>query len=140
MARAAMEGVAFQLYSIYEALAAINGVPALIRATGGLTHSPVWLQIMADVFGRDLEVPESAEGSAFGAAAMALVALGMESDFSFVRDLIPTGRMIHACAVQHGHYKNLYRSNRSLYAALAEEFHRHQRFDFAVAKRPNIEV
>ncbi len=127
MLRAAMEGVAFQLFSIYQALIDINGVPKEIRATGGLARSTVWLQIMADVFGHDLAVPMSAEGSAFGAAAVGLIALGYEQDFSFAAKAIPVGRVVTYDAERHGLYSELFLRNRSLYHVLSDEFHEHQR-------------
>lgn len=43
---------------------------------GGGARSPLWTQILADVFDRPLEVCASGEVSALGAAAIALTAIG----------------------------------------------------------------
>ena len=50
-----------------------------VYVTGGLTASPVWLQIAADMFGATVILPETSEGSARGAAMLAMIALGMKS-------------------------------------------------------------
>ena len=47
-----------------------------IRLTGGGSRSAAWRQMVADVFELPVEVPEQAEGAAFGAALQALWAHG----------------------------------------------------------------
>ena len=50
-----------------------------IRASGGYVHSPLWLQITADILERKVVVPEFTESSAIGAAFWALIGLGVVS-------------------------------------------------------------
>jgi gluconokinase len=73
--RAAVEGVAFQLSAIVDELDRLEPVTQ-IRATGGAFRSPVWREVMAAVLARPLRVTGGAEGSALGAAALGLYALG----------------------------------------------------------------
>jgi gluconokinase len=47
-----------------------------IRATGGVFRSPVWREILAAALGRPLVVTDGADGTALGAAALALYGLG----------------------------------------------------------------
>lgn len=47
-----------------------------IRATGGVFRSPLWRTTMAAVLDRPVQVVGDAEGSALGAAALGLFALG----------------------------------------------------------------
>lgn len=70
--RAAMEGVSFTLRLGYEALMRAGLRFAAIRLTGGGAGSATWRQMIADVFALPVEVPEHAEGAAFGAALQAL--------------------------------------------------------------------
>jgi xylulokinase len=70
--RAAMEGATYALRNGYDALRAANLAFDSIRLTGGGSHSPAWRQMVADVFELPVEVPEEAEGAAFGAALQAL--------------------------------------------------------------------
>ncbi len=70
--RAAMEGATFALRSGFDALRAAGLNCEAIRLTGGGSHSMAWRQMVADVFDKHVEVPEQAEGAAFGAALQAL--------------------------------------------------------------------
>jgi len=74
--QAGLEAVAYRIASVAERLRAAH--PALERfiATGGLLRSPAWMQMVADVIGMRLEMTDVPEGSARGAALMALEALG----------------------------------------------------------------
>ncbi|MBS1824015.1 MAG: xylulokinase [Acidobacteria bacterium] len=72
--RAILEGVAF---SQNDGLAIITamGVPVnRVRLSGGGARSPFWRQMFADVFGCTVTTLESQEGSAHGAALLALAA------------------------------------------------------------------
>ena len=75
--RAAVEGVAFQLATILDGLDEVSPVTS-IRATGGVFRSELWREILAGVLGRPLTVTAGAEGSALGAAALGLHAVGVE--------------------------------------------------------------
>jgi xylulokinase len=77
MVHAIMEGV---VYSMRDSLEIIEGlgVPVRqIRASGGGSHSPLWRQIQADVFGRKVVTINSEEGAAYGAALLAAVGAGV---------------------------------------------------------------
>ncbi|MDU6507592.1 MAG: gluconokinase, partial [Staphylococcus sp.] len=68
MIRAALEGVLYNLYTVYLALIEVmNETPNTIKATGGFAKSEVWRQMMADIFDTDVIVPESYESSCLGA-------------------------------------------------------------------------
>jgi gluconokinase len=75
--RAAVEGVAFQLATILDGLDEVTPVTA-VRATGGVFRSELWREILSGVLGRPLTVTAGAEGSALGAAALGLYAVGVE--------------------------------------------------------------
>jgi xylulokinase len=74
--RAAMEGATYSLRNGYDALQAAGLRFDAIRLTGGGSQSAAWRQMAADVFDLPVEVPEQAEGAAFGAALQALWAHG----------------------------------------------------------------
>ncbi|CAM3443010.1 gluconokinase [Marinicrinis lubricantis] len=77
MIRAVLEGICFAIRSVTEALRDNSGPIKEIRASGGFAQSPFWCQLLADILGVTLKVPESVEGSSYGAAVLALQALGM---------------------------------------------------------------
>ena len=75
--RAAVEGVAFQLATILDGLDEVSPVTS-IRATGGVFRSELAGQDPGRRAGRPLTVTAGAEGSALGAAALGLHAVGVE--------------------------------------------------------------
>ncbi len=71
-ARAAMEGATLGMNYGLNRLRALGIAPTQIRATGGGSQSPVWRQIMADVFNAEVVCAQTAEGAAYGGALQAM--------------------------------------------------------------------
>ncbi len=79
MTRAILEGSAFGLRDILEAMEAAGlGVRRLVIVGGG-AKGPLWRQIKADVTGLPVRVPVSVETTATGAAILAAVAAGVHA-------------------------------------------------------------
>jgi xylulokinase len=72
LARAAMEGVTLGMAYGLRRMESLGLEPTEIRVTGGGSQSPVWRQILADVFGYPVVTMQNAEGAALGAAIQAL--------------------------------------------------------------------
>ena len=86
LVRAALEGIAFSLFRVMQAVDAVRqSTTTTIRLTGGLTSSPVFRQILKDVFGIPVFVPTSTESSARGAAILGWLALGEGDDYAAFR-------------------------------------------------------
>lgn len=91
MIRAALEGVLYNLYTVYLALVEVmNETPNTIKATGGFAKSEVWRQMMADIFDTYVIVPESYESSCLGACVLGLKALGDIEDYSIIENMVGT--------------------------------------------------
>lgn len=75
-ARAVLEGICLNLYQITEALETVAGPIKRIHANGGFTKSPVWVQLLADVMGKEMVIGNTPQASAWGAAIMAMEARG----------------------------------------------------------------
>ena len=76
LVRAVLEGVAFGLRDSLEIMRDL-GVPIRqIRASGGGARSPLWRQILADVFGLPVVTTNAEEGPAYGVALLAAVGTG----------------------------------------------------------------
>ena len=88
--RAVFEGVIFNLCSILPAVEALVGPGRILRATGGFARSAMWRQMMADIFDRELVVPESFESSCLGAAVLGLYALGRIDSLDRVATMVGT--------------------------------------------------
>jgi gluconokinase len=74
--RSVMEGILFNVYNITQALTELVSPAAEIRAAGGFARSQLWLQMLADLFGATVVVPEIFEASSLGAALLAMYAVG----------------------------------------------------------------
>lgn len=74
--RAIMEGVMYRLYTVDAALTNLCGSSGVLIANGGYAYSDFWLQMQADMFGRDVYVSGVTEASALGAAYLAMFAVG----------------------------------------------------------------
>ncbi len=74
LVRALMEGLAYNLYSVYRMLVPDSELDLVV--TGGILKSPAWLQIVADFFGRTLWLPRVPEAAAWGGVLLGLRALG----------------------------------------------------------------
>ena len=77
LSRAVLEGVAFGLRDGFELIKAA-GVSTIrqVRVSGGGARSPLWRQILADVFQSELVTINTTEGAAYGAALLAGVGAG----------------------------------------------------------------
>lgn len=76
-AAAVMEGVAFQIRILLEAMDAYGNVDKLVLFGGG-AKSPLWCQIIANATGMEIMVPSSAEAAGAGAAMLAAKACGKD--------------------------------------------------------------
>jgi Glycerol kinase len=77
LARAALEGVAFLVADVAEAMAEEAGLPLEeLRVDGGMAENDLFLQIQADLLGRAVARPRVTETTALGAALMAGVGAG----------------------------------------------------------------
>ena len=88
MIRAVLEGVIMNMYTVLLAMEEQMGRPAKIHATGGFARSPVWRQMMADIFDQQVIVPESYESSCLGAAVLGLYAVGRTDSLDIVKDMV----------------------------------------------------
>ncbi|MET3850957.1 gluconokinase [Paenibacillus sp. OAE614] len=88
MIRAVLEGVIFNLYTVLLAMEERIGRPAKIHATGGFSRSPLWRQMMADIFDQEVVVPESFESSCLGAVVLGLYAMGKADSLSVVSGMV----------------------------------------------------
>ena len=107
--RAIYEGITRSIYRIGERIQAALAVNFdQIRTTGGVSTSPLWLQIAADMFGVPIAVPETAEGSARGAAVVGLMALGFKRDLTEFPALVEAQQLVSPAPATHAFYDQQY--------------------------------
>jgi len=88
LVRAALEGIAFQVADVLDAL---DEPPIVLRADGGATANGFLMQFQADVLGCPVEVAAERETTALGAAVLAGLAVGVWSGPEEVRALLRPG-------------------------------------------------
>jgi len=77
MTRAILEGVSFGLRDSLEIIRQQHLPTTVVRVSGGGANSLLWRQMLADIFGLRVEVVNSVDGPAFGAAILAAVGVGV---------------------------------------------------------------
>jgi xylulokinase len=125
LARAVMEGVAYHMRWICEAIEALGAPIGALNAIGGGCTSPVWTQILSDVMGRPLRVVEHPlEAGAMGAALTVAVGMGVYPDMDAVDDLIRIDHVVEPRRSFERRYGRMYEDYRQVYDALAPVFRR----------------
>jgi xylulokinase len=74
--RALIEGVCYSQKDCLDIVESLGVEVASVRASGGGAKSPFWRQVLADVFRKPVVTLASQEGSALGAALLAMVGTG----------------------------------------------------------------
>lgn len=123
MIRSIMEGVAFSLKDCLDIIGEANMDIRAIRASGGGGKSPLWRQIMADVFGKSVHTINSTEGPALGAALIAGVGTGIyKSVGEACRTAIKTDSRTDPKPADSSLYKKHYALYGDLYKSLRDDF------------------
>ena len=73
---AAFESVAYRFADIFDQLETIVKPREIVASGGALRESPVWTQIIANVLGKDLSLPDAREASSRGAVLLVLETIG----------------------------------------------------------------
>jgi xylulokinase len=128
LARALIEGVSYSQLDCLEIIEALGVPVSSVRASGGGARSLFWRQLLADMLNKRVVTLATQEGSAYGAALLALVGTGAyasvpevcraairESDSVSPR---PAEAQFYTRA--HGIYQALYPALRPLYQRIAE--------------------
>ena len=125
--RSVYESVAFGTRQVLDNLAAHGFGLRRLVAGGGGARSSLWMQIHADVLGQSIQLPESSEPMALGAAIWAGLAVGCFRDYRDAvarmvraRDVVqPAAAARPAYDVYYGLYQDAYRRLRELEHRLA---------------------
>jgi xylulokinase len=122
LTRSVMEGVTFGLRDSLELMRGLGIAAREVRASGGGARSPVWRQMMSDIFSTAITTVRVTEGAAYGAALLAGAGVGV---YRSVPDacacVVKTGGTTHPQRKDSA-YEELYRRYQSLYHALIDEF------------------
>jgi len=86
MARAVLEGICFEMKDILNAQEAAGIEIGTIRLTGGAAKSPLWCQMLADIFQKPIDLLQTPETGCLGAALYAGIGAGVYADCADAAD------------------------------------------------------
>jgi xylulokinase len=126
--RSVIEGVSYSQKDCLEIVENLGVSVASVRASGGGARSPFWRRILADVFAKRVATLAHQEGSAFGAALLAMVGTGEFADVpeacrATIRETDsqpPRSSEVHTYARGYAIYRTLYPALRPFYAQIAQ--------------------
>ncbi len=118
LARATLEGVGYRMRTILEPMEEVAGNANEIRIAGGFIRSPLWMQVVASVLGRDLTLVDSPEASSLGAAILAMRATGDIESLEAAPRVGAIGTVTPDPRARAA-YDDLYAQYRAIHAAMA---------------------
>jgi len=102
--KSALEGIGYSLQQHLRIFEENGAIVKTINAVGGGTKNPVWLQILADITGREIHIPEVGIGACFGDAMMAAIGVGQFKNFREIRKFIRQGQVFYPNKTNHSVY------------------------------------
>jgi gluconokinase len=125
--RAAIEGICFALENILEIVEASTSTLDQINVSGGFVHSKIWMQILADVTGKNICLMQTEDASSIGAALFYMKTIKMIKDYSSLK---PANNVIVAPGMnKHKLYEKYYSIFKNLYQPLKESMHQLQQIN-----------
>ena len=124
--RAVLEGLAYEQLMVLSMIEAdTDTATQRLRLMGGGARSGSWVQLIADIFERPVEVTEHTETTALGAAALAAAAVGVAGE----TDVVATARRmsqgwqhVQPRDADRDRYRAMSAAYRELYPALSTVF------------------
>ena len=121
--RSLLEGVSYSQKDCLDIIEQIGVSLDSVRLSGGGARSPFWRQMFADVFGKRVVTLQTQEGSAYGAALLALVGTGAyasvpevcKAAIREVDSVSPHPEAVRTYAKGHAVYQSLYPALKSFY-------------------------
>jgi len=125
LTRAVLEGVSFGLRDSFELMKS-TGLKNIdqVRVTGGGARSPIWRQILADVFNAEIVTVNTTEGAAYGAALLAATGSGEYNSVEAACDAAIQITGSTDSGADQSIYNDIYPLYRQLYPALSPTFNK----------------
>ncbi len=128
IAKAILEGIAYEVKLNAELLSSAGVEIRLYKAIGGAAKSPAWMQLYADVLDRPVAVLSVTEGAALGAALLGGRAAGIYKSDREAEDVAARAARIERIYEPRPEHASRYRERfevyRGLYPTLRETTHR----------------
>ncbi|MNY52509.1 L-xylulose/3-keto-L-gulonate kinase [compost metagenome] len=88
--------------------------------SGGFVHSRIWMEILADITGKDVVLLQTEDASAIGAAYMAIKAVGLQTEYPSSKN---GKQIIKPNQRNHKLYVEMFRIYQQLYPGLKDSMH-----------------
>ncbi len=118
--RSVLEGAAFALKHNLEAAIKGGSKMELLRAVGGASENPLWMQMKADITGIPICAVDSPHATALGCAVLAGVGTGMFSGYDVVNDYVSLREPYQPRKEYSELYDALYDKYVSIYPRIAD--------------------
>lgn len=124
-----MEGVAFALKECFETCMDLGLEAETLIVSGGGARSPIWLQMLADIFNRELYTTNITEHACVGASIVAGVGCGIYPTIEHgckkvvgisKQPIMPVRKNVEIYSEYFQIYKQLYRINAPMFHAINE--------------------
>lgn len=121
--RAVMEGVSYSLRDCVEVMREMNINVTDMMACGGGGSSPLWRQMLADLYACSVKTTQNKEGPALGVALLAAVGAGIYSSVpEACKAVILPDKIQNPIEENIGQYERVYKIYRNLYSSLKTSF------------------
>jgi ribulose kinase len=116
--------VAYGVAHIIEAFQESGFRAKEIRACGGATRSPLWMQITSDVTGLPILLPQEPDAPLVGGAVLCAFGLGVYRGVGEAIDhMVSINRVVEPDPGRHGEYRFYVRKHGETYGCLKELMH-----------------
>ncbi len=124
MTQAVLEGVSFGLRDSFEVAKELGVTPKRTKICGGGAKSPLWRRMIANILNLKVDIIESEEGPALGAAMLAAVGCGVYPDVKTIANQLvkvmdtvcPEPELVEKYESCYQRFKTLYPAVRGLYS------------------------
>jgi gluconokinase len=122
LARSLIEGIAFRMKSLNDAMNEAGITVRKIHASGGYARSDFWLQVVASVLNHDLVTLSWGETSSLGAAFWTLLGSGRLTSIEESGTLVSIDKICQPIPEEARIYNQIYPIHTSIYSAMVPVF------------------
>lgn len=123
MVQAVLEGVSFAIRDSFEVAKSLGVEIPRSMICGGGSKSPLWRTMLSNILGIPLDIPQTEQGPGYGAALLAMVAVGkFESVQAACDALIHIKETVEPDAELTAKYEARYQQFKQIYPALKNVF------------------
>jgi gluconokinase len=122
LTKALLEGICFSILDVMKALEETSGPIKNIYLSGGITKSAVWVQLLADISGKQILINDAADASALGAAFIGMKAIGAVKKITDAKMFLKNVKAFEPDSANYEAYKKYFSIYKGLYEKLKDSF------------------